>query len=238
MSGIYNGPPRGGTRGGRDQFSWDAVKSDKDRECYLGHSVKASTGRWQQGRDIFWYTRDRTLMGAQDEDPWTRAAEVEAVKQREEDLMRAALGLPPGAPGRDNIAVTVEGNRKADGDPSQKEEKDRRHEAAARVVSGPEARRRSKERVREERGIEDTTEDERRSRRRREDGYKESSRRSKRYVSSSDDDDDRGRLRDGYRERRSEREWKRRHKREEGRKHRRRSRSRSRESRERRHRRR
>jgi Ni/Co efflux regulator RcnB len=35
--------------GGRDQFNWDNVKSDKDREFYLGHSVKASTGRWQKG---------------------------------------------------------------------------------------------------------------------------------------------------------------------------------------------
>ncbi len=46
---LYNGPPRGGTRGGKDQFSWDNVKADKDREYYLGHSVKALTGRWQKG---------------------------------------------------------------------------------------------------------------------------------------------------------------------------------------------
>ena len=26
---LYNGPARGGTRGGADQFSWDNVKSDK-----------------------------------------------------------------------------------------------------------------------------------------------------------------------------------------------------------------
>jgi len=46
---LYNGPPRGGTRGGADQFSWENVKADKDREYYLGHSVKALTGRWQKG---------------------------------------------------------------------------------------------------------------------------------------------------------------------------------------------
>ena len=40
---------RGGTRGGADQFSWESVKADKDREFYLGHSVKATTGRWQKG---------------------------------------------------------------------------------------------------------------------------------------------------------------------------------------------
>ena len=28
--------PRGGTRGGADQFTWDSVKTDKDREYYLG----------------------------------------------------------------------------------------------------------------------------------------------------------------------------------------------------------
>ena len=41
---------RPGARGGRDQFNWENVKSDKDREFYLGHSVKASTGRWQKGK--------------------------------------------------------------------------------------------------------------------------------------------------------------------------------------------
>lgn len=46
---LYNGPPRGGARGGKDQFNWENVKSDKDREFYLGHSVKALAGRWQKG---------------------------------------------------------------------------------------------------------------------------------------------------------------------------------------------
>jgi hypothetical protein len=35
--------------GGRGEFNWDNVKADKDREFYLGHSVKALTGRWQKG---------------------------------------------------------------------------------------------------------------------------------------------------------------------------------------------
>lgn len=29
-------PTRGGVRGGRDQFDWEDVKVDKDRENYLG----------------------------------------------------------------------------------------------------------------------------------------------------------------------------------------------------------
>ena len=44
---MFNGPPRGGTRGGRDQFSWEDVKNDADRENFLGNSVMAPVGRWQ-----------------------------------------------------------------------------------------------------------------------------------------------------------------------------------------------
>ena len=44
-----------GARGGRDQFNWESVKSDKDREFYLGHSVKATTGRWQKGETLVNY---------------------------------------------------------------------------------------------------------------------------------------------------------------------------------------
>ena len=35
MAGIYH-PSRGGVRGGKDQFNWDDVKGDKERENYLG----------------------------------------------------------------------------------------------------------------------------------------------------------------------------------------------------------
>lgn len=106
---IYNGPPRGGTRGGRDQFSWDQVKSDKDREYYLGHSVKALAGRWQKGwlyagtfsmvvrdyfvatihthvlcspgKDVYWYTREK------DEGGGVSSNEFQAIKAKEEELM-------------------------------------------------------------------------------------------------------------------------------------------------------
>jgi hypothetical protein len=39
---LYNGPPRGGSRGGRDQFNWENVKGDKDREFYLGAQLSLS----------------------------------------------------------------------------------------------------------------------------------------------------------------------------------------------------
>lgn len=93
MAGIYNGPPRGGTRGGRDQFNWENVKADKDREYYLGASVKALTGRWQKGKDVYWYTRDKADKG--EAAAKAREQELAAIKQREEQLMMEALGLKP-----------------------------------------------------------------------------------------------------------------------------------------------
>ena len=88
--------PRGGTRGGKDQFNWDDVKGDKDREYYLGHSLKASVGRWQRGKDILWYTREKEKDGgAQMSDADRAKAEIAAIKAAEEQSMAEALGLKP-----------------------------------------------------------------------------------------------------------------------------------------------
>ncbi|WOL03498.1 multiple myeloma tumor-associated protein [Canna indica] len=85
-------PSRGGVRGGRDQFKWDDVKADKHRENYLGHSVKAPVGRWQKGKDLFWYARDKQS-GSSEMDAVKE--EIRRIKEEEEQAMREALGLAP-----------------------------------------------------------------------------------------------------------------------------------------------
>lgn len=85
-------PTRGGVRGGRDQFSWDDVKVDKHRENYIGHSIKASVGRWQKGKDLHWYTREKGSMSA---DMEAAKEEIKRIKEEEEQAMREALGLAP-----------------------------------------------------------------------------------------------------------------------------------------------
>jgi len=92
-------PTRAGTRGGKDQFNWNSVKSDKDRECYLGHSLMAPVGRWQEGKDLTWYAKDR---GGDIEK--LKSAEFLAAKQLEEEALMAALGIKP-VPKDTNIAV-------------------------------------------------------------------------------------------------------------------------------------
>lgn len=85
-------PTRGGVRGGRDQFTWDDVKVDKHRENYLGHSIKAPVGRWQKGKDLHWYTRDKN---GNSSDMEAAKEEIRRIKEQEEQAMREALGLAP-----------------------------------------------------------------------------------------------------------------------------------------------
>lgn len=75
------------TRGGKDQFKWDDVKQDKHRENYLGHSVMAPVGRWQNGRDLNWYSRSEkhgsTVVVQKDE--------LSKIREAEEQAMMSAL---------------------------------------------------------------------------------------------------------------------------------------------------
>ncbi|KAM7463792.1 hypothetical protein LguiA_031913 [Lonicera macranthoides] len=95
-------PSRGGVRGGRDQFSWDDVKVDKHRENYIGHSLKAPVGRWQKGKDLHWYTKDKK---SQDLNMEAAREEIKRIKEEEEQAMREALGLAP------KRAAKPQGNR-------------------------------------------------------------------------------------------------------------------------------
>ncbi|KAH6762612.1 leukocyte immunoglobulin-like receptor family A protein [Perilla frutescens var. hirtella] len=93
-------PSRGGVRGGRDQFTWDDVKVDKHRENYLGHSLKAPVGRWQKGKDLHWYTRDKDSKSSNSE---AMKEEIRRIKEEEEQAMREALGLAPKRSGKSHV---------------------------------------------------------------------------------------------------------------------------------------
>lgn len=102
-------PTRGGTRGGAAEFSWDDVRKDKDRENYLGHSISAPTGRWQNHKDVNWYNKEHQASGSGlrangagaglSDAQIARRQELQAIKEREQAEMERRLGRKPGSLG-------------------------------------------------------------------------------------------------------------------------------------------
>ncbi|TNN67526.1 Multiple myeloma tumor-associated protein 2 [Liparis tanakae] len=84
---MFGASRSGGVRGGQDQFNWDDVKLDKHRENYLGNSLMAPVGRWQKGKDLSWYSRDKKG------EPLTKEDELAAVKAAEHEALMVALTL-------------------------------------------------------------------------------------------------------------------------------------------------
>lgn len=84
---MFGSSRSGGVRGGQDQFNWDDVKVDKHRENYLGNSLMAPVGRWQKGKDLTWYSKDKKGCT-----PLTKEQEMAAIREAEHEAMMAALG--------------------------------------------------------------------------------------------------------------------------------------------------
>lgn len=67
-------------------------QNDPKREHYLGNSVNAPVGRWQNGRDVNWYNKDK---GEDDKDGNAarekRRAELAQLKRAESEALSSVL---------------------------------------------------------------------------------------------------------------------------------------------------
>lgn len=79
---------RPGSRGGRDQFSWDQVKEDKQRSNYLGSSIHGLPDKFKKGPETFWYAKEtKTIPEKKSE-----KSEIELLKEKEKMAMEMLLG--------------------------------------------------------------------------------------------------------------------------------------------------
>lgn len=80
---------RPGARGGRDQFSWDQVKEDKQRLNYLGSSIHGLPDKFKKGPETFWYAKETKSIP---EKKSNDKSEIDAIKDKEKQMMEALLG--------------------------------------------------------------------------------------------------------------------------------------------------
>ncbi|OAX76848.1 hypothetical protein ACJ72_08859, partial [Emergomyces africanus] len=108
-----------GSRGGRDSFKWSDVKSSTHRENYLGHSLMAPVGRWQQNRDLSWYAKgDQDQKDSPEEVAakrrMEREEEIKRVKEAEQEALARALGLPVAPKSSNNANMTPLGGKETE----------------------------------------------------------------------------------------------------------------------------
>jgi hypothetical protein len=70
-------------------FDWEAVKSDKYRQNYLGHSLMAPIGRSQESKNLLWYTKGAVVSQSKvGTDEITKLQEeIAMVRKKETDLL-------------------------------------------------------------------------------------------------------------------------------------------------------
>lgn len=86
-------PIREGTRGGHDRFDWKDVKDDRQKERYLGNSIKVPYSKYNYGKDFFWYEKNSDIHVNKEDIVKKQSEEIENVKRLEQQLMEQALGI-------------------------------------------------------------------------------------------------------------------------------------------------
>jgi predicted RNA-binding protein with PUA-like domain len=88
MELFREGGVREGNRGGLGLFKWSDVQKDVGKECYLGNTVKASQGRWQNHKNIHWFVTKK-----EEVDTKVDIDEIAEIKRKEAEAMAEAMGL-------------------------------------------------------------------------------------------------------------------------------------------------